>query len=71
MKFEQVKFRAKVKGGATFEVMVEQNRGNILIGGRVVDPGPLTGKLRFVLTGGSPRFYTTYGEARKKAETDA
>lgn len=62
---DKVVFSGKVQGGATLEVTVEQNRGILLIGGRVVDPGPAGNVKRFAISGRTPRFYATYGEGNK------
>lgn len=43
-------FKGKTTGGATFEVFLEQDRGIIQVGGRVVDRGQLTvNPVRFVV----------------------
>ncbi len=49
-RLEKVTFRATVTGDAAFEATVEQQRGYILIGGRITDPGTLKNPLRFVVT---------------------
>lgn len=41
-KLEKATFRGKVTGDAVFEATIEQSRGIIFIGGRVVEPGTLT-----------------------------
>lgn len=44
-KLEKTVFRAKAEGGASFEVTVEQSRGMIFLGGRILDPGTLKNPL--------------------------
>lgn len=39
---EAITVTGKVTGNASFELNIEQNRGDISIGGRITDPGPLT-----------------------------
>ena len=41
--------RIKSKGDAAFEITIEQKRGTILVGGRVLDPGSLTNSPRVAL----------------------
>jgi hypothetical protein len=48
-KLGKVTYRGKVTGGAAFEATIEQQRGFILIGGRVTDPGTLKNPLQFVV----------------------
>lgn len=50
-------FRGKVTGSASFEVTVEQKRGIILIGGRILDPGELKNPLRFSISTKIPNLY--------------
>jgi hypothetical protein len=54
----KVVFRGKVSGGAKVEVTVEMNRGTILAGGRILDPGSLKNPLRFGLVTDVPNLYT-------------
>jgi hypothetical protein len=56
-KLEKVAFRAKVEGGASFEVTVEQTRGIIFIGGRILDPGTLKNPLRILVSVAFPSLY--------------
>lgn len=41
--------RGKVKGDASFELSLNEDRGKFLIGGRVVDAGSITNPLRFAI----------------------
>jgi hypothetical protein len=56
-KLEKVLIRGKVTGDAAFEVNLEQNRGVVTMGGRVVDPGTLKNPLRFSLKVTFPNVY--------------
>jgi hypothetical protein len=67
-KIEKVVFTADVKGGGVLEVTVEQNRGNFLIGGRVIEPGPSKNLKRFALIGRSPQFYAPYETSKANRE---
>lgn len=49
--------RGKVTGDAAFEVYLEQDRGIITMGGRVVEPGTLKNPLRFSLKVTFPNAY--------------
>lgn len=63
--FEKLVIRGKVTGDAAFEVFIEQERGEISIGGRVTDPGTLTkNPLRFAVRAKIPNVYT-----KEKTET--
>jgi hypothetical protein len=63
LQLEKTTVRGKVTGDARFELNIEQNRGIILIGGRIVDPGGLTqNPLRFVVR---TRIPDTYDDGRK------
>lgn len=44
-KLEKTVFRAKAEGGVSFEVTVEQSRGIIFFGGRILDPGTIKNPL--------------------------
>jgi hypothetical protein len=48
-RFDKVVVSGKVTGDTAFELMLEQNRGMILIGGRVLDPGSSKNPLRLVV----------------------
>ncbi|RPJ33804.1 MAG: hypothetical protein EHM17_08955 [Verrucomicrobiaceae bacterium] len=56
-KLEKAVFRGKVTGGAAFEVTLEQNRGIIFIGGRILDPGEIKNPLRFSISTKIPNLY--------------
>lgn len=43
----KVTYRGKVTGDAAFEVVLENDRGDFAIGGRITDPGKLKNPLRF------------------------
>ncbi len=58
-KLEKVTYRGKVSGNATFEVTVEQNRGIIYLGGRLLDPGNLKNPLKFVISVKIPKLQPT------------
>jgi len=66
-KFDKVVFRGKVTGDAKFEVTVEQNRGMIFIGGRILEPGNLKNPLRFAVSVKTPIFFKN-GENPAKAD---
>lgn len=56
--FEKFTVRGKVTGDAAFELNLEQDRGTIVIGGRVTDPGTLTKlPIRFVVRVRFPDIY--------------
>lgn len=63
----KVTFSGKVTGGASFEATVEQQRGYILIGGRVLDPGTLKNPLRFVVNVG---FSSMYHKVKKETKRE-
>ncbi|MES2474175.1 MAG: hypothetical protein V4640_00245 [Verrucomicrobiota bacterium] len=50
-------FRGKVKGGATFELNLDEDRGKIFLGGRVVDTGSSKNPLRFAIRLTLPNAY--------------
>ena len=56
-KLEKAVIRGKVTGDAAFEVSIEQQRGVITMGGRLVDPGTLKNPLRFSLRVVFPNAY--------------
>lgn len=61
-------FRGKVVGGASFEAHVEFNKGEVLLGGRILDPGTLTrNPLRFGVRAVFPSAY----RSAKKSDKDA
>lgn len=56
-KFEKSVYRCKVSGGATIEVTMEQSRGMIFIGGRVLDPGTIKNPASIALSVKIPNLY--------------
>lgn len=69
--FETLVIRGKVTGDASFEVTIEQKRGVISIGGRVVDPGTLKKyPLRFAVRARFPTAYPTRKDKDKKEDKD-
>jgi hypothetical protein len=62
-KLEKTTIRGKVTGDADFELNLEQVRGVIFIGGRVLNPGTLTkNPLRFVVRAKFPNAYPNQNE---------
>lgn len=62
VKFKETTIRGEVEGGATFEVVIEHNRGKVSIGGKVTSPGTHDAEsLRFHVSARILNFY-----ARKK-----
>lgn len=60
---EKVSLRGKVTGDAAFEMNLEQTRGIVFIGGRILDPGTLTkNPIRFVVR---VKFPTAYPNDKK------
>lgn len=69
-KLEKAVIRGKVTGDAKFELNLEQNRGIIFIGGRVLDPGTLTkNPLRFAVRVRIPNAYP-YLENKPEASSE-
>lgn len=68
-KLAKATIRGKVTGDARFELNLEQNRGIIFIGGRVMDPGSLTNPLRFVVRARIPNAYP-YQENKPDASSE-
>ena len=66
-KLEKTSFRGKVTGDASFEVFIENNRGDFTIGGRVLDPGKIKNPLRFTIQVKFPNAYP-YGKKNKAFE---
>ena len=56
-KLEKATYRGRFTGDAAFEITVEQNRGIILVGGRLLDPGKLKNPLKFALSLEIPNLY--------------
>jgi hypothetical protein len=67
---EKTSIRGKVTGDAEFELNIEQLRGVIFIGGRVLNPGTLTkNPIRFVVNAQIPNAYP-YRDNQANTETD-
>ncbi|MEJ6568426.1 MAG: hypothetical protein QNK83_11815 [Akkermansiaceae bacterium] len=63
-KFKETTIRGKVEGGAVFEVIIGQNRGEVSIGGKITDPGTHeAASLRFHV---SARVLNFYGRKKKE-----
>ncbi len=65
-KLEKATYRGKVTGDAAFEVTVEQNRGIVFVGGRLLDPGNLKNPLKFAISIKIPNLYPS----ERKSGTD-
>lgn len=66
-KFKKTVIRGKVAGDAAFEATLEQDGGQILIGGRITDPGTLKKHpLRFVVRTKIPNMYAKDKKEEKK-----
>lgn len=72
LKPQQIVIRGKVTGGASFEVFVNEDRGVISLGGRLLDPGTLTkNPLRFSIRVKFPAAYpnaTATGDKKDEKE---
>lgn len=69
LKPQQIVIRGKVTGEASFEVFVNEDRGVISMGGRLLDPGTLTkNPLRFSIRLKFPDAYPSAKEAGDKKE---
>ena len=65
-------FRGKVKGDATFEVTVDEARGGISLGGRLIDAGTLAkDSLRFSISAKIPNAYVDVDKPADRKETKA
>lgn len=63
---EKTTIHGQVTGGAVFEVSLEQNRGVISIGGRLIDPGTLKqNPLKFSIRVKFPPFYSSTKKTNK------
>lgn len=70
-KLEKTVIRGTVTGGASFELILEQNRGVISLGGRLLDPGSRTkNPLRFSLRVKFPSAYPFDRQDDKKEERE-
>lgn len=69
---EKTVFRGKVKGDAEFEVTVDEARGGISLGGRLLDPGTLAkDSLRFTISVKIPNAYVDVDKPADKKEMKA
>jgi hypothetical protein len=66
---EKSAFRGKTSGGASFEAVIEENRGVISLGGRLLDPGKLKQPVRFVIRVKFGSFYKVDNDDRKAQRT--
>lgn len=64
----KIVIKGKVTGDAAFEATIEQSRGVILIGGRLLEPGTLTNPLRFAVRVKFPSAYKHSDPQGKKEE---
>jgi hypothetical protein len=72
-RLEKTTIRGKVTGGAAFEIHVEQNRGSILLAGRLLEPGKLKNPQPFALqikvpnlmTGGEKETLAKFNKAKE------
>lgn len=68
-KLEKTTFRGKVTGDAAYEVTIEQERGNLFIGGRITDTGTLTkAPLRFTVRVKVPNVYAEVKKGGRVAQ---
>ncbi len=69
---EKTVFRGKVKGDAAFEVTVDETRGGIALGGRLLDPGTLAkDSLRFTISVKIPNAYADVDKPEDKKKMKA
>lgn len=69
--FEKLVIRGEATGNSKFELVIEESRGEIAIGGRVLDAGKLTEHpLRFTVRANIPYAYVTPDHKDKKAQRD-
>jgi hypothetical protein len=69
-KLDRVVIKGKARGDTSVEIYMDENRGGIAIGGRIVDPGTCKNPLRFSV---QLKFQNAYPKAKKdgKKELDA
>ena len=68
LKFKEATIQGEVEGGATFEVVIEHNRGKVSIGGKVTSPRTHEAEsLRFHV---SARVSNFYARKKRKLEND-
>jgi hypothetical protein len=66
----KMRYRGKVKNGATIEVEVEFERREIRIRGRIADAGGVKNPLRFTLITKAPPYYRLYQEKERLAKAN-
>jgi hypothetical protein len=70
--FNDITYRGKVTGDASFEVTINNDRGKISLGGKLLDPGTLKNPLRFAIIVNFPNGYPDNSEkAEGKKEEKA
>lgn len=65
---QNVVIKGKVTGGAVFEIFVNEERGGLSLGGRLLEPGTLQNPLRFVI---EMRIPDVYVDAKKNGDKKA
>ena len=68
---KKIVFKGKVKGGGSFEVFVDEEKGVIFLGGRLVDPGTAKNPLKFSIQADFPDAYPRVKKAGDKKAEDA
>ena len=68
---QDVTIKGKVTGGATFEMYIDEDRGVMAFGGRVLDPGTLKNPLRFSIRVKIPDVYADANKGIDKKEQKA
>ena len=69
-KLTKVVIRGKSEGTASLEITVEQSRGIIFLGGRILDPGLFKNPLRCSFTATFPNVIPNYGGEPKSENPD-
>ncbi len=70
-RLEKIVIQGEATGGSKFELVIEESRGEISIGGRVLDAGKLTKyPLRFTVRANIPYAYVTPDRKDKRAQRD-
>ena len=67
---KDVVFQGRVKGDVGFEVMVSEEQGDILLGGRLLKPEKATSELRFSIRVKFPKAYADSGQSGDKKQVD-
>ena len=68
---QDVTIKGKVTGGATFEMYIDEDRGVMAFGGRLLDPGTLKNPLRFSIRVRIPDVYADSNKGVDKKEQKA